>query len=124
MIANLNLAVLPKLMSLGKLTTNEISPDHGRMLLSAFGYEASDDLVNTIVTLIKSEDEQPILDYVFNADNIEKLKIQVSKNAEAQTFLVACPRCAGLTVKPVMAVAKIDPHVVCVHCAHKIDLED
>jgi uncharacterized protein CbrC (UPF0167 family) len=121
---NLSFALLGKLQQYGGLKTHELNLDHGKDLCKIMGFDVPDDVVQSVLEVVQSDGNNNVLDYFFNAENVEKLKLTMARNAEAKTFMVNCDKCDGLTVKPVMAVARIEPHVVCVHCGNLIDLSD
>jgi predicted lactoylglutathione lyase len=120
----MNPSILFQLGKYASLTTGEITVEHAKELANALGWPINDSLVSDMVEILHADDDTKVLDYFFNQDTFNKFKKQIAHNHQAKTFLVACPKCSMLTVKPVMAVAAVEPNVVCNHCGWKIPLSE
>jgi hypothetical protein len=118
----MNPAVLLKLQKFSKLNLSDVTASEIRELADTFGYQLDDSLAGNVINLLRSEDDQALLEWVFNADNLERFKGALIKNKAAQTVLVACPHCNKISVKPAMAIAAVEPHIICNHCKQVIEL--
>jgi GH24 family phage-related lysozyme (muramidase) len=114
--------VFLQLQKFAKLSLSDVTISEVQELAQTFGYQLDVELADNVITLLRNEDDQALLDWVFNAGNLERFKSALVKHKAAQTILTACPHCDKITVKPVMAVAAVEPHIVCNHCKQVIEL--
>jgi uncharacterized C2H2 Zn-finger protein len=119
----MNLALLGAMQRYAGMQLSDITAENAAEIAGAFGYEISKPMVDDLLNLLKAENDQALIDWVINADNLERFKAALIRNREAQTFLVACPNCSKITVKSAMTIAAHEPHVICNHCKEVIALD-
>jgi predicted RNA-binding Zn-ribbon protein involved in translation (DUF1610 family) len=104
------------------LKLSELTAAHCTEMADIFGVQLRESLVAEVLELVRSEDDQAVLDWVFNPTNLDRFKKMVLQERQKNTFLVACPECGKVTVKSAMTIAAVEPHVVCNHCGHSIEI--
>jgi predicted SprT family Zn-dependent metalloprotease len=106
------------------LKSSEVTVQHVQEIAAVFGHDISGPVAMEIVGIAIKDPELDLLEWIFNPVNLERFKQEMMTRQSSQTFLLECPHCGKLNVKPVMAVPVVDRHVICNHCRSVIDLED
>jgi hypothetical protein len=119
---NISPAVLFKLGKFSSLKTTELTLDHAHEIAGVLGFDLHKETLQGLVDLVNSDDPQQFAEWVFNPENVDKLKNELGKAKETATTLIACPKCNDINVLPVMAIPQLHPHIVCRHCQTVVEL--
>jgi hypothetical protein len=118
----LNLATIRKLGKYASLTTHDITPDIAKELLDILGLRVDEAILNELITQLKNDDEDSLIDWIADPDRQDSL-LQKVKPVEKK-LTIECPKCLFVALYSLNEVASVEPHVVCRGCGGVIPLSE
>jgi hypothetical protein len=97
--------------------TIELVTDVGKL----FDRDINTKIASDVIDLIAKDDEETLLDWFSDEDNIGRLK-EMMGPAERQKQIFECPKCQELSYVDEREIGAVNPHVVCRLCASVIPI--